>query len=160
MQVRRKDEEAKVKYLMDREIYAGKYKGKTLSWIIANDDSYWTWMKENGLPEKWKLIDKGQGAPPYKPPLPGTPEARYYDDTPAPWLDIPEIVPKPRVFRTEDAQYIGIREVPVPPSDNKWISMASDLLGELYMVTEGELRERIRELLYMPYEETTKTEEI
>lgn len=40
----------------DAEISVGKYSGKTLSWIMENDENYLSWMYKEGLIASWGLI--------------------------------------------------------------------------------------------------------
>ena len=113
--------------------------------------------------EKWKLYEAGSstrkvrevnkdGLPrEYK--IPGT----EYEEPP-PWEDLPvqsiPVITNPTPYVTSTGTvYVGLREVEVPPKENKWIKEATELLGLLYLEDINEsLKDLIRELLHMPVE--------
>jgi hypothetical protein len=157
------EEHTKPKVDHNKKIPYGKFQGKTVGWLLANEKWYCDWMDKEGLWEKWKLYETGatkkvrevnkDGLPrEYK--LPGVEE---YTEPP-PWEETsvqstPAVKKPPPYVAADGTIQVGIREVEVPPKENKWIKEATSLLSLLYLENISEsLKESITELLHMPVE--------
>ena len=46
--------------LLDAQLPHGKHSGKTLQWVIENDDWYFSWMEENNILLSWGLVEEKQ----------------------------------------------------------------------------------------------------
>lgn len=146
----------------------GKHQGKTVKWVLENDKKYSDWMTKEGLWRKWGLSQITSASSSKSKPekkqysssssYPGkSKQSSYGYSDPPPWEELDkkeEKKVKKEYIRENGDVLIGLREIPVPPIENKWIEEAKKLLECLYKEKDvsRELKERIEDILYMPIE--------